>query len=87
VYDQRHGKVGALQIKMMVENDEHIVMNHKRIRRIMKKYNLMCTIQRANPYKQIAQATQEHKTCENKLERQFDQQEPHRVLLTDITYI
>ncbi|MCP3033614.1 IS3 family transposase, partial [Halobacillus sp. A1] len=35
VYDQRHGKVGALQIKMMVENDEHIVMNHKRIRRIM----------------------------------------------------
>ncbi|MFB5663726.1 IS3 family transposase [Alteribacillus sp. HJP-4] len=87
VYDQRHGKVGALQIKMMVENDEHIVMNHKRIRRIMKKYNLMCKIRRANPYKQIAQATQEHKTCDNKLERQFDQQEPHRVLLTDISYI
>lgn len=87
VYDQRNGRVGALQIKMILENDERIVMNHKRIRRIMKKYNLLCKIRVANPYKQIAKATQEHKTCANKLDRQFDQQEPHKVLLTDITYI
>jgi transposase InsO family protein len=87
VYTQRKGKVGALPIKMILENDENIVMNHKRIRRIMKKYNLVCKIRRANPYKQMAKATQEHKTCENKLKRQFDQQEPHKVLLTDITYI
>jgi putative transposase len=87
VYDQRNGRVGALQIKMILENDELILMNHKRIRRIMKKYNLLCKIRRANPYKQIAKATQEHKTCANKLERQFDQQEPNKVLLTDITYI
>lgn len=87
VYSRCKGKVGALQIKMILENEENVVMNHKRIRRIMKKYNLVCKIRRANPYKQIAQATQEHKTCENKLERQFDQQEPHKVLLTDITYI
>ncbi|MEC0302189.1 IS3 family transposase [Terribacillus saccharophilus] len=87
VYDQRNGRVGALQIKMILENDELILMNHKRIRRIMKKYNLLCKIRRANPYKQIAKATQEHKTCANKLERQFDQQEPNKVLLTDITYV
>lgn len=87
VYDQRNGRVGALQIKMILENDELILMNHKRIRRIMKKYNLLCKIRVANPYKQIAKATQEHKTFANKLDRQFDQQEPHKVLLTDITYI
>ncbi len=87
VFDRRQGKIGALSIKMMLENDEHIVMNHKRIRRIMKKYNLICTIRRANPYKKIAQATQEHQTCDNKLERHFDHEEPQRVLLTDITYL
>lgn len=53
----------------------------------MKKYNLVCKIRRANPYKHMAKATQEHKTCENKLERQFERQEPHKVFLTDITYI
>ncbi|WP_411954331.1 IS3 family transposase [Alkalibacillus sp. S2W] len=87
IHSRYKGKVGALQIKMILENEDNIGMNHKRIRRIMKKYNLMCTIRRANPYKQIAQTTQEHQTCDNKLERQFDQQEPHKVLLTDITYI
>lgn len=87
VYDQCKGKVGAIQIKMALENDEKVVMNLKRIRRIINKYNIVCKIRRANPYKKIAQATQEHQTCENKLERQFDQQEPHKVLLTDITYI
>ncbi|SDO12526.1 Transposase InsO and inactivated derivatives [Halobacillus aidingensis] len=87
VYDQSKGKVGAIQIKMALENDEKIVMNLKRIRRIMNKYNIVCKIRRANPYKKIAQATQEHQTCENKLDRQFDQQEPHKVLLTDITYV
>lgn len=87
VFDKHQGKVGALQIKMIIENTEHIVMNHKRIRRIMKKYNLVCKIRRINPYKQMAQATKEHQTCENKLERHFDHQEPQRVLLTDITYI
>lgn len=87
VYDLKKGKVGALSIKMILENDYGVIMNHKRIRRIMKKYNLKAKIRRANPYKQIAKATQEHKTCDNKLERQFDQGEPYKVLLTDITYI
>ncbi|WP_076560358.1 IS3 family transposase [Salimicrobium flavidum] len=65
IFHKHQGKVGALQIKMIMENTEHIVMNHKRIRRIMKKYNLVCKIRRANPYKQMAQATKEHQTCEN----------------------
>ncbi len=35
----------------------------------------------------MARATQEHKTCPNLLKRQFDQGEPEKVLLTDITYL
>lgn len=87
IYDQNKGKVGALSIKMYLENDYGVVMNHKKIRRIMKEFNLRARIRIANPYKKMAQATQEHKTCENLLERNFDQGEPHRVLLTDITYL
>ncbi len=82
-----HGKAGALVIKMRMEQRSNVTMNHKKIRRLMKKYNLVVTIRRANPYRKIAKATQEHATCPNLLERQFDQGEPDKVFLTDITYL
>lgn len=53
----------------------------------MRKYNLIAKVRRANPYRKVAQATQEHKTCANLLKRQFNQAEPEKVLLTDITYL
>ncbi len=64
-----------------------ICMNLKRIYRIMRKYNLVTKIRRATPYKHIAKATQEHKTCPNLLNRQFNQEEPEKSMLTDITYL
>lgn len=87
IYDTEKGKVGALQIKLILDNDYHIIMNHKKIRRLMKKYNLIARIRRANPYKLMMKATQEHQTCKNLLKREFDQGEPGKVLLTDITYL
>lgn len=87
IYDTEKGKVGALQMKIILANDYHIIMNHKKIRRLMKKYNLIAQIRRANPYKLMMKATQEHKTCKNLLKREFDQGEPGKVLLTDITYL
>lgn len=36
-------------------------MNHKKIKRLMKKYNLIARIRRSNPYKLMMKATQEHK--------------------------
>jgi transposase InsO family protein len=73
---------------MVLENDYYVTMNHKKIRRIMRKFNLVAKVRfQAQPYKKIAQATQEHKTCPNVLNRQFDQKEPRKVLLTDITYL
>ena len=62
-------------------------MNHKKILRIMKKYNFFAKVRRANPYKHIAKATQAHRTVPNHLERAFDQDEPDKVFLTDITYL
>lgn len=64
-----------------------VIMNHKKIRRIMKKYNLITKIRRRNPYKYISKATKEHKIKKNILKRKFNQNKPLKVLLTDITYV
>jgi putative transposase len=87
IFQQKKEKVGALQIKMILENDYFIVMNHKKIRRLMRKYGFIARVRKANPYKKMIKATQEHRTCPNHLNREFNQEEPGKVLLTDITYL
>ncbi|WP_199624859.1 IS3 family transposase [Paenibacillus alkalitolerans] len=86
-FNSLDGKAGALVIKMRLEKIDGIVMNHKKIRRLMRKYRLVAKIRQANPYRKMAKATQEHSTCPNLLDRCFDQGEPAKVLLTDITYM
>lgn len=83
----KNRKKGAKQIKMVLENHFDTVYNLKKIRRIMKKYNIICTIRKANPYKKISKATKEHFVVKNILNRQFKQEIPRKILLTDITYL
>ena len=67
--------------------DEPVLMNIKKIRRLMHKYNLRCTIRSANPYRRMAKALKTDSVCENILNRKFKDFGPRKVLLTDITYI
>ena len=53
----------------------------------MKKYDIVCPIRKANPYRRMMKATQEHRVVPNLLNRQFKQDIPGKVLLTDITYL
>ncbi|WP_099049187.1 IS3 family transposase [Cytobacillus oceanisediminis] len=87
IFISKKEKVGVLQIKMIMENDYSSVMNHKKIRRLMAKYNLVTKVRKANPYRKMAKATHEHRSCPNLLNREFNQEEPGKVLLTDITYL
>lgn len=80
-------KKGARQIKMRLERDSKIVFNLKRIGRIMRKYKIICPYRKRNPYKKIAKATKEHSAKPNILKRNFKQEKPGKVLLTDITYL
>lgn len=64
-----------------------IIMNSKKIRRIMNKYSLKTIIRVKNPYAKIAKATQEHRTCKNILKRQFGWLKVFEKLWTDITYL
>ncbi|MDD2516160.1 MAG: IS3 family transposase [Candidatus Gracilibacteria bacterium] len=79
-------KNGYRMITMMLKL-KGITMNHKKVLRLMNKYNLLAKIRRKNPYKQIMKANQEHITTENKLNREFSGIGPLKKLGTDITYI
>jgi putative transposase len=86
-YNFKGRKKGAKQIKMTLEGQFGIVYNLKRVRRIMRKYGIICPIRKANPYRRIMKATKEHTTMPNLLNRNFKQNTPGKVLLTDITYL
>jgi len=64
-----------------------IIMNDKKILRIMNQYRLLAKVRRKNPYKDIQKATIEHKSMKNILNRQFRWITPLKKLWTDITYI
>ncbi|AQX56370.1 transposase [Priestia flexa] len=83
----RNRKKGARQIKMTLAGQFNVVYNLKRISRIMKKYDIICPIRKPNPYRRMMKATHEHKVVPNLLNRQFKQNIPGKVLLTDITYL
>jgi len=80
-------KKGARQIKMTLTGQYGIIYNLKRIRRIMKKFRIICPIRKANPYRRMLKATREHTVLPNLLNRNFKQNVPGKVLLTDITYL
>jgi hypothetical protein len=52
---------------MVLESEYGIKYNLKRIRRIMKKYNIVCPIRKTNAYRKMMKATKEHKVLPNLL--------------------
>ena len=65
---------------MILENEFNIIYSLKSIRRIMNKYNIICPHRKANPYKQMAKATKEHRIVKNILNSEFKQATPGKVL-------
>lgn len=64
-----------------------VLMNPKKIGRLMKKYNLRCPIRKTNPYRRMAKAIMTNNVAPNLLNREFKAHGERRILLTDITYI
>ena len=62
-------------------------MNHKKIRRLMHKYGLVCPIRKANPYRRMAKSLRTNAVADNLLKREFREHGARTVFLTDITYI
>lgn len=87
-YHQRGYSKGARSIYMcMAHWNPAVVMNLKKIRRLMDKYGLVCPVRKANPYRRMAKALKTNNVADNLLGRRFTGYGPRKVLLTDITYI
>lgn len=87
-YTHRGYDKGAQGIYMrLLHMEPPVVMNVKKIRRLMKKYGLICEIRKANPYRRMAKAIKTNNVADNLVKRQFEAYGPRMVLLTDITYI
>ena len=63
-----------------------IIMNVKKIRRLMQKFGLKCPIRKANPYRRMAKALATNNVAGNVVNREF-RRAARKVLLTDITYL
>lgn len=87
-YNQRgYGKRARGIYMCMVHWPPPVIMNLKKIRRLMDKYGLVCPIRKANPYRRMAKALKTNHMADNLLERKFTEYGSRKVLLTDITYI
>ena len=87
-YKQRGYSKGARGIYIcLLHWEEPVVMNLKKIRRLMGKYGLKCPIRKANPYRRMAKVIKTNHVSENILNREFTSHGLRKVLLTDITYI
>lgn len=87
-YNYKGYNKGARGIYMrLLHMNPPIIMNVKKIRRLMRKYNLFCPIRQANPYRRIAKALKTNNVADNLLNREFKMHGPRTVLLTDITYL
>ncbi len=86
-YQFKNRHKGARLIKMTLEHDFDTIMNLKKIRRLMRKFNLICPIRKANPYRRMAKAMATNNYYDNILNRDFYEAKPFEHLLTDITYI
>jgi len=87
-YNYRGYSKGARGIYMYILHKfPESLMNIKKIRRLMHKYNLYCPIRTLNPYKKIARALKTSTVAPNLVNREFKRHGARKVLLTDITYI
>lgn len=79
---------GARGVHMaLLHLDKPVVMNLKKIRRLMKKYHLFCPVRKPNPYRARLRENMLDNIPANVLNRRFRDFGPRMVLLTDITHI
>lgn len=78
--------IRGIHMRLLHQNPP-ILMNTKKIQRLMRKFGLLCPIRKANPYRRMAKALKTSNYAENLVQREFTIHGPRKVLLTDITYL
>ena len=86
IFEQGNSRFGYRRITMALHS-QGIVMNSKKVLRIMRKYNLVTHVRKARSYRQFIRKTEGHKTVANVLKQDFQKKSPYRFFSTDITYL
>lgn len=84
IFLESKARYGARKIKKCLEN-EGIQLSHRRIRRIMHRFNLVSVYQKA-AFKPYSKGKNEA-AIPNHLARHFHQEKPLKALVTDLTYV
>lgn len=85
VFFANNEKVGSRQIVLILKEQYGVIMNRKKVIRLMNKNNLICKIRRKQKNNQ--RLSNEQYIKENILNREFNQQKPMNTACTDITYL
>lgn len=75
---------GCRRVRRWIQRQSGKIVNLKAILRVMRKLNLLAQIRRRRKYTQYVQAIHKYP---NLLQRAFEQAEPNKFWVTDITYI
>lgn len=75
---------GYRRIKAWILRETGLIINHKAVLRLMRKYNLLAKIRRPKP---LYLRQQKMMMYENKLNRNFKSDKPNQKWVTDISYI
>lgn len=84
LFEENKSIYGARKLKQLLEA-EGLIVSRRRIRRVMKKYNLVSAYQKS-AYKPHSKGKNEA-PIPNHLNRQFDAHQPLAALVTDLTYV
>ncbi|WP_240620171.1 IS3 family transposase [Peribacillus acanthi] len=83
IFQASRGTYGKKRIKAALLRQHGLIVNHKCISRIMRKYGLVCKIRQ----KRFKRPIQPHGTIKNILNRKFNAQRPGMKFCIDITYV
>lgn len=82
VFNKSGKRAGYRMVKMIIKNQYGIVVNHKKIQRIMREKELFSIVRRKR-----TRFTEPRQIKNNLLNRDFQASKPNQKYVTDITYI
>lgn len=86
VYKYKGYDKGYRVIHMMLLN-QGVLMNPKKVLRLMQKYNIQAKIRRPKPQRMHLIETHNAKVMPNHVRREFKAYGPRKIILTDISYL
>lgn len=85
LFNNSKGKLGIRRLKMAFERKTKRPINHKKVRRIKKTFNLETVVRKKNKFRAVFKTGEESKVAANLVQRNFDPPKEGIILSTDIT--